>query len=107
MSANLASQFGWLLTTRYLIRRFLSLVRRWQTSLAADRLKVVSWFQGQESANRRNKSADEMAYEGGINRLPLTSAMVIRLSEVDTQPKARLGLRRKFVWIRLLCHSFA
>lgn len=70
----------------------------WQSSLAANRLKVSSWFQGRPEPRKRakdNRSADELAYISGINQLALTSTIVVTLREINPPDKVRLGLSRK------------
>ena len=57
-------------------------MRRWQLSLASDRLKANSWFQGREPVKKEEyRSADERAFDTGVHQLPMTSPMVVRLSD--------------------------
>src|SRR6478672_1070267 len=75
--------------------RCLCLFRRWQSSLASDRLKVISWFRGRNLRTRENRSADEKAFSSGTNQLALTSTIVVKLKDIDAPIKPRLGLSRK------------
>ena len=70
-------------------------MRRWQLSLAADRLKANSWFQGREKKKQEYRSSDERAFDTGNNQLPMTSSTVVRLSDFGKDKSPRLGVSRK------------